>query len=159
MSPTKTIWTRTPHGITEEEYSEFYKSFTSDWENHLAIQYCFVEGQLEFRALFIISWQVSVVLFENIKLCVHDMFIMDNYGELISNYLRVICDVGGSKNEHSPRNAHQNKTLKVIYKNSGKKGLELITKLAEDKEKYKKFCEVRSENLKLGIYEDSTSWQ
>lgn len=29
----------------------------------------------------------------------------------------------------------QKKTLKVIYKNSGKKGLELITKLAEDKEK------------------------
>lgn len=49
--------------ITEEEYSEFY----SDWENHLAIQYFFVEGQLEFRALIIISWQVSVVLFENIE--------------------------------------------------------------------------------------------
>lgn len=53
----------------------------------------------------------------------------------------------------------QNKTLKVIYKNSGKKGLELITKLAEDKEKYKKFCEVRSKNLKLRIHEDSTNWQ
>lgn len=63
------------------------------------------------------------------------MFIMDTYGESISNYLNVICGLGGSKDEYPQEIPQQKKTLKVIYKNSGKKGLELITKLAEDKEK------------------------
>ena len=157
------MWQRPKSELTDENYKEFYKSVTGDWEDPLFWFHTRAEGTLEYTTLFYIPAKAPMDLYQadykgGIKLYVKRVFIMDDSRELLPQYLRFVRGVIDS--EDLPLNVsreilQQNKVLTSIKTASVKKILsELKTIAANDKDKYAQFIVEYNRPLKEGIYGD-----
>lgn len=161
----KPIWQRKPSDIKDEEYDEFYKSITRDYQPPLARSHFTAEGELTFKSLLFIPKVQPTESFnkygtknDNIKLYVRRVFISDDFNDLMPSYLSFVRGVVDS--DDLPLNVgretlQQHKLLKVIKKKLVRKTLDMIKKI--DDNKYNDFWKEFSTNLKLGIIEDQTN--
>jgi molecular chaperone HtpG len=157
------MWQRSKSELTDEDYKEFYKSITGDWEDPLFWFHTRAEGTLEYTTLFYIPAKAPMDLYQaeykgGIKLYVKRVFILDDSKELLPQYLRFVRGIIDS--EDLPLNVsreilQQNKVLTSIKTASVKKILsELKNIAANDKDKYAEFIAEYNRPLKEGVYGD-----
>ncbi len=157
------MWQRPKSELKDEDYKEFYKSITGDWEDPLFWFHTRAEGTLEYTTLFFIPAKAPMDLYQadykgGVKLYVKRVFIMDDSRELLPQYLRFVRGVIDS--EDLPLNVsreilQQNKVLASIKTASVKKILSELKNIAENEpEKYAKFIAEYNRPLKEGLYGD-----
>ncbi len=157
------MWQRPKSELKDDDYKEFYKSITGDWEDPLFWFHTRAEGTLEYATLFYIPAKAPLDLYQadykgGVKLYVKRVFIMDDSKDLLPQYLRFVRGVIDS--EDLPLNVsreilQQNKVLTSIKTASVKKILsELKTISTNDPEKYAQFIAEYNRPLKEGLYGD-----
>ena len=98
LNSMKPIWTRPRSEVTAEEYKEFYKHISHDWNEPMETWSFRAEGRSEYRALLFIPSQAPLDLFYatgkfGLHLYVRRVLIMEHCEELLPGYLRFVRGV------------------------------------------------------------------
>ncbi|WP_269913835.1 molecular chaperone HtpG [Acinetobacter sp. HY1485] len=164
------LWTRSKNDITEEQYVEFYKNLTHDFEAPITWSHNRVEGNTEYTQLLYIPSKASQDLFTReakagIKLYVKRVFIMDDADNLIPNYLRFVQGVVDSADlplNVSRELLQESRDVKLIREGNARRVLTMLDGLAKsedekDQEKFKQFYAEFGSVLKEGLGEDTAN--
>ncbi|MEN8180450.1 MAG: molecular chaperone HtpG [Pseudomonadota bacterium] len=157
------LWMRSKSEITDEEYNEFYKHVSHDFEDPLLRVHNRVEGTNEYTALLFIPGRAPFDLWDRdqqhgVKLFVRRVFIMDEAEKLMPRYLRFVKGVVDS--DDLPLNVSReilqhNRKIDTIRQANVKRILGELEKLAKnDAEKYQNFWEQFGKVIKEGPAED-----
>ena len=156
------LWTRNKKDIKEEEYNEFYKNVTHDFEAPLCHVHSRVEGKLSYTSLLFIPARAPFDLWgrdqqHGVKLYVKRVFIMDDAKQLLPPYLRFVKGIVDS--DDLPLNIsreilQQNRVIEKLRAACTRKTLELLKKMAaKEQDKYAGFWLTFGRVLKEGIVE------
>merc|ERR1719253_1786390 len=140
----KAIWLRAKEDVTEEEYTEFYKSISKDYLDPLAYTHFNAEGEIEFKSILFLPKKAPFDMMDNyhtkkseVKLYVRRVLVAEKFDDLLPRYLNFVRGVVDSDDlplNVSREQLQQNKIMKVISKKLVRKILELMKKLAKEEE-------------------------
>jgi len=158
------LWQRSPSEVTEEQYTEFYRHLTHDFEAPLGHKHFKVEGNQEFAGLLFLPKRAPFDLYDpaakhGIRLHVRRVFVMDDCAELLPNFLRFVRGVVDS--EDLPLNVSReilqdSKLVRVIKKQVVNHTLSMIEDLAgKDADLFGKFWADFGAVIKEGIHFES----
>jgi molecular chaperone HtpG len=157
------LWARPKSEITDEQYQEFYKHVSHDFEAPLTWGHARVEGKTEYTQLLYIPAHAPFDLWDRdhrhgVKLYVRRVFIMDDAEHLMPAYLRFVRGVIDSNDlplNVSREILQESKVVETIKAGSVKRVLGLLEDMAEnDKDKYTKVWKEFGRVLKEGPGED-----
>jgi len=144
INDTKAIWVRAPSDVKDEEYNNFFKSLTKEFDDPLEKIHFTAEGEIQFRSILFVPKKAPSDLFDklqtkqnNLRLYVRRVFISDEFDDLMPRYLSFIRGVVDS--EDLPLNVsremlQQSRVLKVIKKKLVSKALDMMKKMSEAEE-------------------------
>lgn len=155
------LWRRSASEITDEQYDEFYKHLTHDWETPLTRSHFRIEGMQQFTGLLFVPGQAPFDMFtpegkHGVRLYVKRVFIMEDCKELLPQWLRFIKGVVDS--DDLPLNVSRellqdSRLVRTIEKQVVKKAIAMLEKLAKDSsEDYLKFWDMFGRVLKEGLH-------
>jgi molecular chaperone HtpG len=138
----KAIWARNPSEVTPEEYAEFYKHISHDWEQPFETMTLKAEGGFEYRALLFVPDRAPFDLFYRdqkygLQLYVNRVLIMENCQDLVPDWLRFIKGVVDSPDlslNVSREILQQDRHVKAIRSRLVKKVLDTLAKIQREDE-------------------------
>ncbi len=157
------LWTRSRSEVSDEEYKEFYKHVSHDFEDPLSWSHNRVEGKLEYTSLLYLPARAPFDLWNRdanrgVKLYVQRTFIMDDAEQFLPLYLRFVKGVLDSNDlslNVSREILQQDKTVDSLRSALTKRVLDMLGKMAKnDAEQYASFWKEFGQVLKEGPAED-----
>ncbi|WP_077729569.1 molecular chaperone HtpG [Methylocaldum sp. 14B] len=157
------LWAKNRDEISDEQYNEFYKHVSHDFQEPLARLHSRVEGTNEYTLLLYIPSHAPFDLWDRdakhgVKLYVRKVFIMEGSEKLMPRYLRFVRGVIDS--DSLPLNVsreilQENALLEKIRSGAVKKVLGLLEDVARnEREKYQAFWKEFGQVIKEGPIED-----
>jgi molecular chaperone HtpG len=163
VNKAKAFWTEDKSNLKQEDYDEFYKSLTYDFDGPLTQIHNKVEGNLEYTSLLFIPKKAPYDMWEpkrkaGVKLYAKRVFIMEDNEELMPLYLRFIkgiIDTADLPLNVSREILQGSKVVDTIRKANVKRVLSELEKMSKkDPEKYSEFWNEFGMVMKEGIVED-----
>lgn len=156
------LWSRPKKDVSDEQYTEFYKTLSHDSEAPLAWSHNRVEGSTEYTQLLYIPSHAPRDLWNRdrkagIKLYVKRVFIMDEAESLMPAYLRWVKGVVDSADlplNVSRELLQESRDVKAIREGNTRRVLAMLDELGKDGEKYGRFYAAFGAVLKEGLGED-----
>ncbi len=162
INDAKALWTRNPKEVTEDEYKEFYKHLSNDYQDPLIWAHNKVEGEIEYTSLLYVPSHAPWDLFaadnkHGLKLFVQRVFIMDEAEQFLPRYLRFVkglVDTNALPLNVSRELLQESAVTSKLKKALTKRVLNMLEKLSADKDKYQEFIKNFGQVLKEGPVED-----
>ncbi len=160
------LWTRSRTDVSDEEYQEFYKHVSHDFENPLSWSHNKVEGKLEYTSLLYIPAKAPFDMWNRemtrgLKLYVQRTFIMDDAEQFLPLYLRFVKGVVDSNDlslNVSREILQQDPAVESMRSALTKRVLDMLSKMAKkEPEQYATFWSEFGSVIKEGPAEDFTN--
>ena len=157
------FWMKDKKELSQNDYDEFYKSLTYDFEGPLTQIHNRVEGKLDYSSLLFIPKKAPFDMWEpkrkgGVKLYAKRVFIMEGNEELLPQYLRFIkgvIDTADLSLNVSREILQGSKVVDTIKKASVKRILSELDKMSKNKpEDYATFWKEFGMVIKEGVVED-----
>lgn len=163
VNSAQALWTRSRSEVEDDEYKEFYKHVSHDFEDPLSWSHNKVEGKFEYTSLIYLPKRAPFDLYnrempKGLKLYVQRVFIMDDADQFLPLYLRFVKGVIDSNDlplNVSREILQQDERVTSIRNAVTKRVLSMLEDMAKkDPEAYQSFWNEFGEVLKEGAGED-----